>query len=154
MENASKALIMAGAILIGMLILSLGIYLFVTFGGEARKIRKDIDKNQMVQYNSQYTTYANRKNINIYEIISISNLAKQNNEDYSIYQDGYYIQILLQGESNNLQDIDNEKRQELIEKYNKVDETTGEILQYFSCTAIEFYENTGRVKKVVFEKTF
>lgn len=34
MENASKALIMAGGVLIGILILSLAVYLFIDFGGK------------------------------------------------------------------------------------------------------------------------
>ena len=33
MENASKALIMAGGMLIGIIILSIGVYLFSVFGG-------------------------------------------------------------------------------------------------------------------------
>ena len=33
MENASKALIMSGGILIGIIILSIAVYLFTAFGG-------------------------------------------------------------------------------------------------------------------------
>ena len=38
MENASKALIMAGGVLIGVLIISLAVYLFVSFGQTSAEI--------------------------------------------------------------------------------------------------------------------
>ena len=42
MENASKALLMAGGVLIGILILSLAVYLFITFGAESKEIHAQI----------------------------------------------------------------------------------------------------------------
>ena len=41
MENASKALIMAGGVLIGVLIISLAVYLFVSFG-QVKNLCKEI----------------------------------------------------------------------------------------------------------------
>ena len=40
MENASKALIMAAEILIGLLIISLAVYLFTSFGTSAAQINQ------------------------------------------------------------------------------------------------------------------
>ena len=43
MENASKALLLAAEVLIGMLVLSLMVYLFITFGSNAAKINKQLE---------------------------------------------------------------------------------------------------------------
>ena len=40
MENASNALIIAGGVLIGVLIISLAVYLFVDFGSTSAEINK------------------------------------------------------------------------------------------------------------------
>ena len=79
MENASKALIMAAGVLIGVLILSLAAFLFLDFGATSESVYSQMENQQLTQYNAQYTVYSGRKDITIYEIISIANLAKENN---------------------------------------------------------------------------
>ena len=71
MENASKALLMAAGVLIGVLILSLAIYLFVSFGQTSAEINEKNRKQQIVQFNSQYTVYLGRDDITIYDIRTI-----------------------------------------------------------------------------------
>lgn len=50
MENASKALIMAAGILIGVAILSLAVYLFVSFGSASAKIHEQNDANRINEF--------------------------------------------------------------------------------------------------------
>ena len=57
MENASNALIIAGGVLIGVLILSLAVYLFADFGSTSAEINKKTQEQQLVQFNSKFTTY-------------------------------------------------------------------------------------------------
>lgn len=38
-----------------------------------------MESQQLTQYNAQYTVYSGRNDITIYEIISLANLAKENN---------------------------------------------------------------------------
>ena len=57
MENASKALIMAAGVLIGMLILSLAVYLYIDFGTSAAQINSQITEQQIAQFNSKFTSY-------------------------------------------------------------------------------------------------
>ena len=71
MENASEALIMAAGVLIGVMILTLAVYLFVTFGAQSQELHKEITANQLTQYNAQYNVYEGRTNITIYQIISV-----------------------------------------------------------------------------------
>ena len=55
MENASNALIMAAGVLIGILILSLAVYLFIDFGSTASEINSQITEQQISQDNlSEY----------------------------------------------------------------------------------------------------
>ena len=82
MENASKALLMAGGVLIGLLIISLGVYLFTNFGGTAGQIQANIDENQLAQFNSQFTSYEGRTDVTIHDVIDMASLASQNNISY------------------------------------------------------------------------
>ena len=55
MENASKALIMAGGVLIGVLILSLAAYLFVDLGSTSAEITAQNAEKQITEFNSKFT---------------------------------------------------------------------------------------------------
>lgn len=100
MENASKALIMAAGILIGMMILSLGVYLFSTFGNSASQVQEEVRKNQIAEFNSQFLKFDGR-DVTIYDILTMANLAKNNNEGYGLTtamrerEDSYYISVKL-----------------------------------------------------------
>lgn len=82
MENASKALLMAAGVLMGLMILSLSIYLFTEFRGITDNFHDNIEQNQINQFNSQFTSYEVKEYITIYDIISMANLATQNNKKY------------------------------------------------------------------------
>lgn len=56
MENASKALIMAGSILIAILIISLGILIFNNFRDKAIS-SANLDKQEISEFNSKITPY-------------------------------------------------------------------------------------------------
>lgn len=81
MENASKALLMAAGVLIGVIIMSLAVYLFVSFGSDSAQINKQIEEQQIEQFNSQFTSYEG-KECTIYDVITLANLASDNNNYY------------------------------------------------------------------------
>ena len=56
MENASKALIIAGSIIIAILIISLGILLFNKMGGSAKKMA-NMDEQEITAFNSRIIPY-------------------------------------------------------------------------------------------------
>ena len=68
MENASKALIMAGGVLIGVLIISLAVYLFVSFGQTSAEINSQNAQKQINQFNSQFTSYEGNNHLAGYDI--------------------------------------------------------------------------------------
>lgn len=82
MENASKALLMAGGVLLGVMVLSLGILLFSSFGGTSSQIHDNIEENQATQFNSQFTSYIGKDNVTIHDVVSMAKLATQNNQNY------------------------------------------------------------------------
>lgn len=96
MENASKALIMAAGLLIGILILSLAVYLFVSFGSTSSELHKQNEEKQIEQFNSQFTSYEGKEGITIYDVVTIANLATENN----IYYDFEKRNTLTDGKDN------------------------------------------------------
>ena len=104
MENASKALLMAGGVLLGILILSLAVYLFSNFGGASSRIHDNIEDNQTAQFNSQFTKYVGNENVTIHDVVTMANLATENNKYYEMPKRGSiasgsdnYITVLLDG---------------------------------------------------------
>ena len=81
MENASKALIMAGGVLIAVLIIGLFVYMFTSVSSNYRS-EEDIKRTEEItEYNNQFESY-NKKLIRGSEIISLINKAISNNEKY------------------------------------------------------------------------
>lgn len=91
MENASKALIMAAEILVGVLIISIGVYLFGTLGQYSAETTAEMEDAQIAQYNQQFLQYYGTSSIDgsapqpikctIHEIVGLANLAKKLNTE-------------------------------------------------------------------------
>ena len=104
MENASKALLMAAGVLLGLMIISLAVLLFTNFGGTSSQIHDNIEQNQISQFNSQFTQYIGKNNVTIYDVISMANLATENNKYYEFSRtanmptgNDNYITVILDG---------------------------------------------------------
>ena len=120
MENASKVLIMAAGVLIGIMILSLAVYLFATFGATSAEMHGQIEQDRINQFNAQFTSYESKQDITIYDIITLVNLAKDNNESYALTEatdTNYYITVnatLRSGNQFNLEKKNSQYLQDLI----------------------------------------
>ena len=85
MENASKALIIAGAILISIMIVSLGVLIFNKMGGSAKEAA-NMDEQEIANFNSKITPYVGKNisgsqvNALIQLVISIDNSAKSSGD--------------------------------------------------------------------------
>lgn len=115
MENASKALLMAAGVLIGVLILTLAVYLFATFGATSAELHKQQATNRLNEFNSQFTSYEekNEDGLTIYDFITVANLATENNNYYDLdYKSGpsntlpasqsdYYVSVFIEGDNTN-----------------------------------------------------
>lgn len=79
MENASKALLMAAGVLIGMILLSLMVYMFTSFAMTSAEIHKGQDENRLNQFNSQFTAYEGKEGITIHDVVTVASLATESN---------------------------------------------------------------------------
>ena len=154
MENASKALIMAAAILIGIIVLSLGVYLFVTFGKSAAETEEQNRQTQIAQFNSQFTKYDKQTDTTIYDILTVANLAQENNRNYGLNasnannQSSYYIYVYANtnsGSTADFTDFENNSTKMNAELLGNSE------LQTYTCS-VSISPITGRVYKVNFEK--
>lgn len=101
MENASKALIMAGTVLMGILLISLGVYMFAYFGSVVSSISEEIEITKLIQFNAQFAIYDNR-DLTVQDVVTIASLAKENNDAYdmlpgysSSFEDTLYVEVKL-----------------------------------------------------------
>lgn len=83
MENASKALIIAASVLLGIMLISLAVYLIATFGGESAKIHAQVEADRLNQFNTQFLAYVGKEST-IYDVITVANLATENNKYYEL----------------------------------------------------------------------
>ena len=105
MENASKALIMAATVLLGVMIISVGVTLYKTFSSFSAETAKQMQDKQTAEWNNNYlkyygsqTYYDSSKNkdvtepirVTAHDIITIINNARQNNIIYSFSYITYF----------------------------------------------------------------
>lgn len=174
MENASKALIMAAEILVGVMIISIGVYLFNVMGRYSSETTSQMEDTQIAQFNNQFlkfygTTTSDSGEIvpiscTIHDIIGLANLAKQTNEEngfveaQQVSDSTYYIQIDLQigfTTYRNLETMSQEelidilKNNDIINEVNSEGENNPQI-KYFKCETCTVGEVTKRVNYMKF----
>lgn len=79
MENAAKALLIAGGVLIAIILLTLFAYLFSHMATGTSNIYSTLDASEISEFNQQFLNYQGRTDLNIQDVITIINLAKDNN---------------------------------------------------------------------------
>lgn len=150
MENASRALLMAASVLVGILIISVGVALFNSFGGSSKNIIDKIEEGKITEFNNQFSKYYGLpQGITAHDVITIVNLARQNNNELEATSPDY-IRIQVNTDNNFEKKTENDyikfiKDNMLVkdenDKYTKT--------KFFECTQIDVSEETG---KVVFVK--
>ncbi len=177
MENASKALIMAAEILIGVMIIGVGVYLFNIFANYSSDQYDKIEAIQISEFNEQFMKfYGEDKDgkpveCTIHDIVSLANLAQKNNIEYELvdevriggkvsYQkkagvsieNSLYVQIDLGG----LRNLECKSNSDLVELIKNNDLTTSEIgeikQKLYKCNRCEPKGNNKRINYVKFEE--
>ena len=142
MENASKALIIAGGMLIAIMVASLFVYLFTTYGNYAENMYDRINQRQITEANNEYTKYEGAKDNTIYDVITVVNKAKDNNKSLDLQSgDRGYISVGINGINSNLQNADTTTITNLLQTY-------AESGTKFGCNVFEDAE--GLINKVTF----
>ena len=90
MENASKALIMAAEVLVGVLIITCGGIMVRAFSNYGAGTTASMDDTKRTVFNNQFTKYYDSTTITIHDIITVSNLAQENNFTYEYVKKDYY----------------------------------------------------------------
>ena len=155
MENASKALLMAAGVLIGMLVLTLALFLYSDFSSSISRVQSEREQAQDNQFNTQFTKYIGT-DVTIYDFIAVINLAKSNNQNYGLTQadasdlDSYYITVNINGRRQETKTQD-ELNQLLVNDLNSISNSTEESLSLkkYDCE-VEINPNTRLVYLVNF----
>lgn len=130
MENASKALLIAGGILIALVL----IVLFINMYGRISNIRNEQEKQQeaeqLAAFNAGFEAY-NKRVMYGADVITLINKAKESKQ--------YTITVNAPAEFNKLSSLTDEQKKEL---------TT--IL--YKCTEMKYDSKTGRINYIKIEK--
>lgn len=157
MENATKALIIVASLLIGMMVLSLAVYLTTTMGNSASQIHEQVRQNQLAEFNAQFTKLDGRTDVTIYDILTVANLAKDNNDDYGLdntdpkNETSFYISVSANTNSGSVTDFSGFASDSTKMKKELITSGGANNLQTYTCK-VSVSNVTGRVYKVVFNK--
>lgn len=95
MENASKALLIAGGIFLAMMILSMLMYVGISMSDNAESQERNLLTKQIVEFNKSYLAYDKTKMYGI-DVITVVNKAINHNKTIgAITTDPYYINIQI-----------------------------------------------------------
>ena len=149
MENATKALLIAGGVLIGIIIMSLAVYLFSNMSNVSRQYYSEQDRREIAMFNNRFEKYANKDQMfTLFDMKTIFNLVDECKEKYG-------IKVELKVKNGNISDsnIDNEIETAIsdskVEANNNVTNSTRTYKYKFN--SIE-YDVNGYVKSLTFEK--
>ena len=93
MENASKALIMVGEILIAMMVVGIIVYSISNFGKFSSNMNQKLEQNTQIEFNNRFLKFERRIDITADEIVGIINFAKNTNDNNELYLDDGYKSI-------------------------------------------------------------
>ena len=151
MENASKALLIAGGVLIAMVIASFGVYLYGVFHSNSENLLAAMSEKEVNEFNAKFQAFDGR-NLNANEVISVLNLVWNNN-----VENADKIGVVLVNEAGKNQHLDldaedntsklsaanfpqNYKINDIQKKWNKF------IYNYSEIAMIKLKDNCGNIK--------
>lgn len=144
MENATKALLIAGGVLIAIIIISMFIMMFNKMSNMQNQQEEQLKVEQIAAFNAEYESY-NKKAMYGTEVMTIMNKAIQNNLDMdaSKYEDAYYINIKFKL-NDTIQDTVikenmNTKEQTVFEDFNYIKDMFGHTLTDTKLEKNKFY---------------
>ena len=123
MENASKALLIAGGVLIAILIVSVLVVTLNIVNSNQRTREKALATEQLAEFNQKYEAY-NKKALRGTDIITLKNMAKSEGNAFTVKVTNGTEEI----------DVSIEKNKTAI----------------FACTKVEY--NNGRISALTFQK--
>lgn len=144
MENATRALTMAGGILIALMILGALFLMFNNLSSYQNQNDTSTKSTQIAEFNNQFEPY-NKDNITLMELHSVYNKVTSNKEKNPEYTIDMIYNFNDNHEDENLKN-NFKSNFSAIQEAEKMNTT-------FKCTSIEYKGVDGRISKIVFEDT-
>ena len=176
MENATRALFLAAGVLIGILILTLGVYLYNSLSSYKDDVDKQMEANALNQFNTQFMQYVNVEQdggpqlfkITMQDIVTVASLAYENNQQYGLtYADAgessYYVKVNIENYKYKEGNTEKSKKIEGVEQYinnftdsnayNSAKLLSGDDGYTYICSIdnIKISNTTRRVYEITFE---
>lgn len=164
MENATQALIIAAGVLVGILILSLAVYLFSTMGGYAANTQKQMEKDSIAQFNNKFLKYDGLTELTMQDIITVKNYALENNmedgsynptsnacraADNNAYIDVFYAETEAAAHRQSALIMHIKDEELLSDEIERINDGTVTETKRFTCKVV-FNSTSGRVSKIYF----
>lgn len=175
MENATKALLIAAGVLIGIMIISLGVVLYYSLQGYVAETQQTMEENAISKFNTQFLKYINMTEdssgaiilngkkynmdfrLRLQDVITAANIAYENNKQLGLEEgqtadaneNNLYVRVnvLFNGVTPQKNSIEKD-----------INKTASELLQQdndyeYKCTDIDvkISEKTGRVYEITFK---
>lgn len=159
MENASKALIIAGGILLALILLATFVYLFGLMTQNTKEQDRVQLMEQIAEFNKQYESYERNllRGVDIASVCNKANNYNIQNEKKDI-KERIVIHVTLMADWENLSkntdyimtdrtifDFDKMKKNESSKFYEFK-------IKYFKCTKVEYSRETGKVTAMYFKE--
>ena len=138
MENASKALLIAGGIMIAVAIISIGVMLHGAFSNASEQYVVVADTAELTKFNANFEVFRGRTNITAQEIVTLYNMAEE-------YKTKTYLNADVKVASSDITNIID------FLKNNSYDTSNNKIIT-FECASIDYHTNDGYVTKITFKK--
>lgn len=90
MENASKALMIAGAVLITIMVLGIVMYFYAQLKEFPKEQEAAIERQQIAKFNQEYESYYKQKMYGV-DVVTVLNKAISNNKKYAHFINGKYL---------------------------------------------------------------
>lgn len=101
MENATKALLIAGTVLIAIVMTSIAVYLHSLYSQQTKEYNATISAVELEKFNSNFDVYIGRNNVSAQEIVTIVNLAKEYGGQVDIYLNGSKVEFTISNTQEN-----------------------------------------------------
>lgn len=161
MENASKAIIIAGSMLIALIIISLVVLLFQQLSNIQREQDSALSAEQMAEFNKKFELY----NTNLYgsELLSLANLIEDYEYRQEVIDDLNKITVKVKFDKTCVNQLDGafEKEKEydllldILPKYVKIHEKDSRLVTFkrigFRKVKVEYNGPQGRISYLEFK---
>ena len=138
MENASKALLMAAGVLIGVMIIALMVQLFLHAAETSQNYSKSLDSEEIAKFNANFTQCLEKK-LTISEVITLCNFAESASDE----RNENVHTVTIKGSFR-----DAKSRKRMLENAAQA-KTMGEKLYKLDC---EYDKETGYINIISFKK--